>query len=173
MGKDGKQSYFSTLCWKCGNACTKGCSWAEKLEPVDGWDAAYSPVKTGWGETIDSYIVFGCPEYKQDARIRAKDMSMDGVINLMEACIDLARKDYILGKAEERHKIRDFFVDIAPNSSRTILKKLAKQAEEHDDEIATKRFRAAYAADLAVMHKHWIHMFVVDAYRDFALAELV
>lgn len=57
-----------TLCWDCENACNGGCTWSEKLEPVDGWTAQ---------KTANGYVVHDCPEFKRDAyeggAIRPKD----------------------------------------------------------------------------------------------------
>lgn len=53
-----------TLCWKCGNY---SCSWIKKLEPIPGWSAKPTKVRSvghrpGVNE-IDSYTVRKCPEY--------------------------------------------------------------------------------------------------------------
>ena len=39
-----------TLCWNCGNACG-GCSWSDDLEPVEGWHARETYMKSS-----DNYI---------------------------------------------------------------------------------------------------------------------
>lgn len=46
-----------TLCWRCNKACIRGCSWAERFEPVPGWNA------TPNGR---SYHVDACPEFEPD-----------------------------------------------------------------------------------------------------------
>ena len=51
-----------TLCWKCENACTNGCSWAKKLIPVENWTAE---------ETDISYIVKACPLFKPESKEKA------------------------------------------------------------------------------------------------------
>lgn len=50
-----------TLCWRCNKACTRGCSWAARFEPVSGWDA------TPNGK---SYQVNACPEFEPDKKWR-------------------------------------------------------------------------------------------------------
>lgn len=52
----------SSLCWDCKNAVCKGCTWAEKYEPVAGWNAEQ--------HTVDgqiSYCVIDCPEFIRDS----------------------------------------------------------------------------------------------------------
>ncbi len=51
-----------TLCWECKKA-TGGCSWADSLEPVEGWEATPTEV---YGETYTSYCVTSCPQFKLD-----------------------------------------------------------------------------------------------------------
>ena len=88
-----------TLCWQCGNACTKGCSWATDYTPVEGWDAEKTVVYSGnvGGPNIDSYIVRECPEFVQDEGLRWEDMDDQGVVDLVEKCLDIAREDFIKG----------------------------------------------------------------------------
>lgn len=54
-----------SICWQCANA-TDGskCSWARDFTPVEGWDAI--PKRIKFNEYItDSYIVRGCPKFKE------------------------------------------------------------------------------------------------------------
>lgn len=51
----------NTICWDCANA-TGGCSWSKSLVPVEGWKA----IKTK-KQTVESYAVYDCPEFKRDA----------------------------------------------------------------------------------------------------------
>ena len=50
-----------TICWNCANA-TGGCSWADKLVPVEGWTA--EEVRK---ECLHTYQVYACPLFVQDA----------------------------------------------------------------------------------------------------------
>jgi hypothetical protein len=59
-----------TLCWKCGNAASKGCSWSDKFIPVDGWTAEYKPIKVARNRIADSYLVTACPEYIADIPLK-------------------------------------------------------------------------------------------------------
>ena len=52
-----------TLCWKCENACTNGCSWAKHLIPVENWTVE---------ETDISYIVKACPLFKAESKEKIK-----------------------------------------------------------------------------------------------------
>lgn len=65
-----------TLCWRCRratNAPGLGCSWSRRVnpEPVAGWDARPTRIKNSrgaCGDALDeSYIVFACPEFLDDA----------------------------------------------------------------------------------------------------------
>lgn len=64
MGK--KQ--LTTICWRCANADTNGCSWAEKFVPVDGWDAIPRTLRIDRGRIVQSYIVVDCPLYRRTKR---------------------------------------------------------------------------------------------------------
>ena len=54
-----------TICWNCKKA-TGGCSWSDKLIPVDGWEAIPTRVKMVLDKVVDSYKVIGCPLFEQD-----------------------------------------------------------------------------------------------------------
>ena len=63
-----------TICWTCKNACG-GCSWSKRFEPVKGWKAKKTKIKTGRTANgvkkfyyEDSFIVLKCPEYAKDER---------------------------------------------------------------------------------------------------------
>ncbi len=48
-----------SLCWQCSNA-TGGCSWSDRLEPVEGWSVA----RKKYTEGILT-IVMSCPEFQE------------------------------------------------------------------------------------------------------------
>lgn len=117
----------TSICWTCENACG-GCSWSDHWihEPVPGWDATKTALKTynretGAMEYSTSYIVHACPEYAPDRRTRkAKpeyktlrdEVRYSGMIRHISTSIDglLEMSDYRLRKmcncitdAEGRH----------------------------------------------------------------------
>lgn len=54
-----------SLCWKCKNA-TGGCSWSNRLQPVEGWTASEEAEPQYISEkmrSIPNYRVIDCPEY--------------------------------------------------------------------------------------------------------------
>lgn len=55
-----------TLCWDCANATSPKCPWADRGEPVPGWDAKPTKIKFS-GEKTDSYLVIKCPLFRRDA----------------------------------------------------------------------------------------------------------
>ena len=55
-----------TICWDCEKALG-GCSWSEKLVPVDGWEAVPTVKQQFRGEPLHSFCVISCPEFKRDA----------------------------------------------------------------------------------------------------------
>lgn len=55
-----------TLCWDCAKA-TGGCSWADSLQPVDGWIAEPTEKSVFRGDPLRSFLVHECPEFKRDA----------------------------------------------------------------------------------------------------------
>jgi hypothetical protein len=58
-----------TICVNCKKA-TGGCSWSKKFEPVDGWNAIPTKIKTGYKyggkipHIVDSFDVYECPEFE-------------------------------------------------------------------------------------------------------------
>lgn len=54
-----------TLCFGCQNAVGK-CSWSARFEPVPGWDAKPTEIKTVGGQTCSSFLVRACPQYVPD-----------------------------------------------------------------------------------------------------------
>lgn len=53
------------LCWSCKKACGGcGCSWADKLKPVEGWTAEPAIIR-GNGTVIDTYSITDCPLYEK------------------------------------------------------------------------------------------------------------
>ncbi len=55
-----------TLCWRCEKA-TGGsdCPWANKLKPVEGWEAIPTILKMVVSKKSDSYKVLNCPLFKR------------------------------------------------------------------------------------------------------------
>lgn len=49
---------MGTLCWDCRNSTTKGCRWARRFRPVNGWVAV---------ENKNGYLVEECPEFIRDS----------------------------------------------------------------------------------------------------------
>lgn len=56
ISRNGRDTVLYTLCWDCAKATDGGCTWSEKHEPVDGWDA---------DETGNGYMVGRCPEFER------------------------------------------------------------------------------------------------------------
>ena len=56
-----------TLCWECEKA-TGGCSWSDKLIPVEGWEAIPTEVKMTVYSTVNSYKIVNCPLFSSDER---------------------------------------------------------------------------------------------------------
>ncbi len=52
-----------TLCWDCAKA-TGGCSWSEKLKPVQGWVA--QEAKPSSSKPYVTYLVIECPLFERD-----------------------------------------------------------------------------------------------------------
>lgn len=56
-----------TLCWDCKNALG-GCSWSQRFDPVDGWEAIVTKPAVYLSEAmqkIPDYCVIKCPEFKK------------------------------------------------------------------------------------------------------------
>jgi hypothetical protein len=63
----------STLCWKCQRAVGLNmCEWADRFEPVEGWDAEETSIQlhaNGIVETTQSFMVRSCPKFIPDKRL--------------------------------------------------------------------------------------------------------
>ena len=59
------KKYIQTLCWWCANAVPgRGCEWADRFEPVPGWDAEPTILNLGSGfGTQGSFLVKSCEKY--------------------------------------------------------------------------------------------------------------
>lgn len=67
-----------TICWRCDKACGK-CSWSKSFVPVENWIAKPTKVKIEMGKYLQSYIVYECPEFRNDGCknwqvVKAKDV---------------------------------------------------------------------------------------------------
>lgn len=60
-------NFPATLCWDCAKAAHDGCSWAESLKPVEGWEAVPTVKQQFRGEPLHSFLVISCPEFERDA----------------------------------------------------------------------------------------------------------
>lgn len=60
---------FFQPCWSCKRSTPGcGCPWAERFEPVKGWDAI--PCELNYycnGKKVSSYEIHNCPEYDADS----------------------------------------------------------------------------------------------------------
>ena len=59
----------SQLCWRCAYAIG-GCSWSDRLKPVQGWKAKLTTRKEHDGYVFKSYRILSCPQFKSDLEIR-------------------------------------------------------------------------------------------------------
>lgn len=69
IGWNGK----ANICFECANACG-GCSWSAvdkntgkiKFEPIPGWEAEPSEIRTGWARgriTTKTMHITKCPQF--------------------------------------------------------------------------------------------------------------
>lgn len=84
------KNFENSLCWKCANACTSGCSWAENLTPVEGWTAEYN-------KKSKTYCVKECPLFTpENVKAKRKDINDKGALLLMQCLLSLTREDYMM-----------------------------------------------------------------------------
>ena len=59
------KEYKQTLCWWCANAVPgRGCEWADRFEPVPGWDAEPTVLRLGSGfGSQGSFLVKSCGKF--------------------------------------------------------------------------------------------------------------
>ena len=65
MNENGQAYKSQQLCWKCRKAAG-GCSWSDRLEPVEGWTAKKAVIKNSPKDYIRSYEILECPEFEHD-----------------------------------------------------------------------------------------------------------
>lgn len=64
-----------TLCWTCTVPGTGGCSWDKEFQPVEGWEAEPTRLRSDSGMyDTESYAVKACPLYQPMTR----DTTIDG-----------------------------------------------------------------------------------------------
>ena len=96
-----------TICWNCSKACTAGCSWSERLEPVDGWTVEETISKNG----STGITVLSCPEFvKELPRSERERTEMDtaGCLGMIEKLMLMTHDDYVTGTDDECKKIERF-----------------------------------------------------------------
>ena len=58
-----------TLCWKCANPGTGGCSWDRCFVPVEGWTATPTRIWLAYLQTsMESFLVHSCPLFRPDKK---------------------------------------------------------------------------------------------------------
>lgn len=64
-----------TLCWKCANPGTGGCSWDRCFAPVEGWTATPTRIWLAYRQTsMESFVVHDCPLFRPETnKVRAKE----------------------------------------------------------------------------------------------------
>ena len=56
------------LCWSCSKACGgSDCPWANKLKPVEGWNAKRRII-CGNKHPIETFHIVECPLYEKEGR---------------------------------------------------------------------------------------------------------
>ena len=86
MCKD--KAYFagikkSSLCLDCKN-CVGLCSWSHHLQPVEGWEAEETVIRSTAGVTT-GYRVISCPEFEKEPerKVRAESSRYEYFKNLI------------------------------------------------------------------------------------------
>ena len=70
-----KKNKKSSLCWECYRSVhfkEFPCPWAARFEPVEGWKAKVSHIKTPYG-TDKTYHVIKCPLFMADDKRRTEN----------------------------------------------------------------------------------------------------
>lgn len=117
-----------SLCWMCGNACGKGCSWSESFIPVEGWEAIRD-------DKNDSYTVVNCPKFRS-GNGRPEEWDIEGCQELAAAIIKTAIVDYKAGV--KRGLITRFFrskafANISKIDPEWLIQALKESVEENND----------------------------------------
>jgi hypothetical protein len=57
------KGYKEQPCCTCSKAIG-GCAWADRFEPVAGWDAVPTIIRQEKGRDMDSFAILRCPDYE-------------------------------------------------------------------------------------------------------------
>lgn len=113
------EKHSRQLCWTCRRTSYGLCPWFSGYEPVNGWDATPTKVRTGMmrDKSVDSYHVKSCPLYEK-GRERGGDIDRNLVVAIVLRAIEDWR--YLCkGNAETKEsnfaELKDFFVDELPS----------------------------------------------------------
>lgn len=93
MCKD--KAYFSgikksSLCLDC-KKCVGLCSWSHHLQPVEGWEAETTVIRSASGAFNNGYRVISCPEFEEEPKRDARVIS--GRYEYFKDLISGGRKD--------------------------------------------------------------------------------
>ena len=65
QNEEAKKKMAEQLCWSCSKACGgSDCPWANKLQPVEGWEAK-KKIICGQKKPIETYHITKCPLYEK------------------------------------------------------------------------------------------------------------
>lgn len=96
-----------TLCWICAKAAG-GCSWADSLKPVEGWNAEKTIVQgDGLGGAFDSYCVKSCPDFKPDKRRVMSTREIAGILGIVQTTVN---SKWAVGKVIEELEKKGYTV---------------------------------------------------------------
>ena len=129
------------LCVSCARICMgdtpKGCSWSAELKPVKGWEAV--PVYDSHGEFY-TWQVNRCPKFVRGMYRPLCDR--EGMINLLEQALKVARKDYLANINNDRGAIEAFIKKFVPGCDGA-LEALRKDGDKYDKEHRVSRVRTS------------------------------
>lgn len=120
-----------TLCAYCAKATNAGCRWSDTFDPVPGWRAA---------RTLNSYVVYDCPEYLSDRYMNRDPDKLDteGCIDLLQAMMTQLKDDY-MDMPAMRRQIEAFIMNPFVSKlfffcvPRDLVLRLRKEAKKHDE----------------------------------------
>lgn len=99
---------MANICFDCQRALPlRGCPWADKFEPVEGWTATIIPIKGGRIHK-ETYHITNCPLFKAD-----KSLSNKSEIKKLEDKPPLKKSE--IKKHKQRYIRRPYILQYTPD----------------------------------------------------------
>lgn len=92
----------ANICCSNCKKCAGGCSWSDRLEPIDGWKAEKTFLDSSVSD-IQGYKIHYCPEFEDGDPLDDTEMNDEGALRLLERIVELSANEF---KVAAKEKLR-------------------------------------------------------------------